>query len=367
MRRHYGHLLFHLVSLLVLLAILVGCGSAARPTATPAPADDPATAQPAANPPTGAPAPTAAASGQPAPPAAPTMTAPPPATDPTAKPTPPPGAGAAPNPPTNAPTADLPPSNGPLVKNRLVTYYGHPYSDKMGVLGEFDDPQQMVDKLKEQAAAYTAADPSRPAIPTIELIASVAQGSPGPNNLWLYRTPPDVIEQYAQLAEKNNCLLLLDVQMGYDTVAHEVQALLPYLRRPYVHLAIDPEFHVKPGQVPGEEFGSVSAADINGAAATLADLVVRYNIPDKVLVIHQFRDDMLPDKQNIKPIPHIQMVIVMDGWGTPDAKLTNYKAFIHDQPIQYGGSKIFYRQDTPLLTPEQVVQLDPAPLVVIYQ
>ncbi|MGN6758527.1 MAG: hypothetical protein ACTHMJ_19295 [Thermomicrobiales bacterium] len=367
MRRHYGHLLFHLVSLLVLRAILVGCGSAARPTATPAPADDPATAQPAANPPTGAPAPTAAASGQPAPPAAPTMTAPPPATDPTAKPTPPPGAGAAPNPPTNAPTADLPPSNGPLVKNRLVTYYGHPYSDKMGVLGEFDDPQQMVDKLKEQAAAYTAADPSRPAIPTIELIASVAQGSPGPNNLWLYRTPPDVIEQYAQLAEKNNCLLLLDVQMGYDTVAHEVQALLPYLRRPYVHLAIDPEFHVKPGQVPGEEFGSVSAADINGAAATLADLVVRYNIPDKVLVIHQFRDDMLPDKQNIKPIPHIQMVIVMDGWGTPDAKLTNYKAFIHDQPIQYGGIKIFYRQDTPLLTPEQVVQLDPAPLVVIYQ
>jgi hypothetical protein len=367
MRRHYGHLLFHLVSLLVLLAILVGCGSAARPTATPAPADDPATAQPAAKPPTGAPAPTAAASGQPAPPAAPTMTAPPPATDPTAKPTPPPGAGAAPNPPTNAPTADLPPSHGPLVKNRLVTYYGHPYSDKMGVLGEFDDPQQMVDKLKEQAAAYTAADPSRPAIPTIELIASVAQGSPGPNNLWLYRTPPDVIEQYAQLAEKNNCLLLLDVQMGYDTVAHEVQALLPYLRRPYVHLAIDPEFHVKPGQVPGEEFGSVSAADINGAAATLADLVVRYNIPDKVLVIHQFRDDMLPDKQNIKPIPHIQMVIVMDGWGTPDAKLTNYKAFIHDQPIQYGGIKIFYRQDTPLLTPEQVVQLDPAPLVVIYQ
>ncbi|MGN6562648.1 MAG: hypothetical protein ACTHMU_08300 [Thermomicrobiales bacterium] len=367
MRRHYGHLLFHLVSLLVLLAILVGCGSAARPTATPAPADDPATTQPAANPPTGVPAPTTAASGQPAPPAAPTMTAPPPATDPTAKPTPPPGAGAAPNPPTNAPTADLPPSNGPLVKNRLVTYYGHPYSDKMGVLGEFDDPQQMVDKLKEQAAAYTAADPSRPAIPTIELIASVAQGSPGPNNLWLYRTPPDVIEQYAQLAEKNNCLLLLDVQMGYDTVAHEVQALLPYLRRPYVHLAIDPEFHVKPGQVPGEEFGSVSAADINGAAATLADLVVRYNIPDKVLVIHQFRDDMLPDKQNIKPIPHIQMVIVMDGWGTPDAKLTNYKAFIHDQPIQYGGIKIFYRQDTPLLTPEQVVQLDPAPLVVIYQ
>ncbi|MGN6673268.1 MAG: hypothetical protein ACTHMA_08205 [Thermomicrobiales bacterium] len=367
MRRHYGHLLFHLVSLLVLLAILVGCGSAARPTATPAPADDPATAQPAANPPTGAPAPTAAASGQPAPPAAPTMTAPPPATDPTAKPTPPPGAGAAPTPPTNAPTADLPPSNGPLVKNRLVTYYGHPYSDKMGVLGEFDDPQQRVDTLKEQAAAYTAADPSRPAIPTIELIASVAQGSPGPNNLWLYRTPPDVIEQYAQLAEKNNCLLLLDVQMGYDTVAHEVQALLPYLRRPYVHLAIDPEFHVKPGQVPGEEFGSVSAADINGAAATLADLVVRYNIPDKVLVIHQFRDDMLPDKQNIKPIPHIQMVIVMDGWGTPDAKLTNYKAFIHDQPIQYGGIKIFYRQDTPLLTPEQVVQLDPAPLVVIYQ
>jgi hypothetical protein len=370
MKRSHGHLLFHLVSLLLLLALLVGCGAAAQPTATPAPADDPATAQQPADPTGGAPAPTAAsAPGQPAPAAAPTATAaPPPATDPTANPTPPPSASTAPDPATTAPTAaPLPPSTGPLVKNRLVTYYGHPYSDKMGVLGEFSDPQQMVDKLKEQAAAYTAADPARPAIPTIELIASVAQGSPGANGLWLFRTPPDVIEQYAQLAEQNNCLLLLDVQMGYDTVAHEVQSLLPYLRRPYVHLAIDPEFHVKPGQVPGEEFGSVTAADVNGAAATLADLVVRYNIPDKVLVIHQFRYDMLPDKQNIKPIPHIQMVVVMDGWGTPEAKLANYKAFIHDQPIQYGGLKIFYRQDTPLLTPEEVLKLDPTPLVVIYQ
>jgi hypothetical protein len=349
----------------------VGCGAAAQPTATPAPADDPPTTQqPAAPTPDGPAPPGTAAAVAPAPPAASTDTpAPPPpaTTNPTPNPPAPPSATTAPPPPTSAPSADLPPSNGPLVKNRLVTYYGHPYSDKMGVLGEFDDPQQMVDKLKEQAAAYTAADPSRPAIPTIELIASVAQGSPGPNGLWLFRTPPDVIEKYAQLAEQNNCLLLLDIQMGYDTVAHDVQALLPYLRRPYVHLAIDPEFHVKPGQVPGEEFGSVTAADINGAAATLADLVVRYNIPDKVLVIHQFRDDMLPDKQNIKPIPHIQMVVVMDGWGTPEAKLANYKAFIHDQPIQYGGLKIFYRQDTPVLTPEEVLKLDPTPLVVIYQ
>ncbi len=253
-----------------------------------------------------------------------------------------------------------------LDKHRLVTYYGHPYSDKMGILGEYD-PEPMMARLKQQTAAYTAADPSRPAICTIELIASVAQGSAGADGLWLLRTPTEEIETYAKLAEKHDCLLLLDIQMGYDSVANEVQALLPFLKRPYVHLAIDPEFHMKPGEIPGEDYGSVSAADVMGAARVLADLVVQHNIPDKVLVIHQFRHDMLPDKENITPIEHVQMVIMMDGWGGPTAKIANYGAFVRDEPLEYGGIKMFYRQDDPVLTPQQVVELEPPPVVVIYQ
>jgi hypothetical protein len=237
----------------------------------------------------------------------------------------------------------------------------------MGILGEFDDPEEMIAQLKQQTAVYTALDPERPAICTVELIASVAQGSPGRDGLWLQRTPPDVIEEYAALTEKHGCLLLLDIQMGYDSVANEVRALIPFLKRPHVHLAIDPEFHMAPGEIPGEDYGSVSAADVMGAARTLADLVVKNNIPDKVLVIHQFRYDMLPDKENITPVPHVQMTVVMDGFGGPEAKIGNYGVFVRDQLIQHGGIKLFYRQDDPLMTEEEILDLDPAPLVIIYQ
>lgn len=257
-------------------------------------------------------------------------------------------------------------TNGPLKKYRLVTYYGHPFSDRMGILGEYP-PDVMMAKLKEQTAAYTAADPSRPALCTVELIASVAQGSPGRDGLYLQRTPPDVIEQYSQLAQSNGCLLLLDIQIGHDTVTNEINALLPFLQRPHVQLAIDPEFRMKPGQVPGDEFGTLSAAEVAEAGKLLAGIVTRFNIPDKVLVIHQFRASMLPDKALIQPMDHIELVVVMDGWGAPGAKLGNYGAFVRDELIQYGGIKIFYRQDDPLLTPEEVIKLDPSPVIIIYQ
>jgi len=253
-----------------------------------------------------------------------------------------------------------------LATHRLITYYGHPYDDRMGILGEYD-PEPMIQKLKEQTAAYTAADPSRPGLCTIELIASVAQGSPGADGLYIGRTPTKEIEKFSQLAEKHGCLLMLDIQMGYDTIQNDVTPLLPFLRKPHVHLAIDPEFHVKRGQIPGESYGSVTSGEVTWAMQTLGDLVRANNLPDKIIVLHQFREDMLPDKGNIKPLPNVDLVVMMDGWGLPTAKIANYNTFVRDELIQYGGIKLFYRQDDPLLTPSEVVKLDPTPLVVIYQ
>jgi hypothetical protein len=302
-----------------------------------------------------------------------------PTTEPTATPLPPtptPMPTATPEPTaTPAPTATPVPTatpaptfmDGPLTSGRLVTWYGHPDNNRLGILGEFADPETMITKLKAQAAAYGAADPSRKAIPTIELIASVASDKPGPDGLYLNRTRMPLIEEYAHLAKEHNCLLLLDIQLGYDSVENEVARLMPVLAQPHVHLAIDPEFHVKRGEIPGQAYGSVSAAEVMGAARTLATIAGKNSLPEKVLVIHQFRDDMLPDKANITTVPHVQMVIVMDGFGAPGAKTGNYTTFVHDEPIQYGGIKLFYKQDVPLLTPAQVLALDPSPLVVIYQ
>ena len=93
-------------------------------------------------------------------------------------------------------------TGGPLTEHRLVSYYGHPLSGAMGVLGQYE-PEAMVERLKEQAEAYTRIDPERPAIPMIEIIASVAQPYPGPDGLYLNRTASSFIEEYSRVVKEN--------------------------------------------------------------------------------------------------------------------------------------------------------------------
>ena len=258
-------------------------------------------------------------------------------------------------------------TGGPLVDKRLVTYYGHPFSEQMGILGQFE-PQEMVTKLKKQAREYTAADPGRPAICGIELIASVAQPEPGPEGLYLTRTPTNEIEKYAKAAKQNDCLLLLDVQIGYSTISDEIEALRPFLERPYIHLAIDPEYDMDPGEVPGQEFGTSSGGEIMQAAKTLSSIVEEKNLPPKILVIHQFRYDMITNKGAIEPLDNVEMVLHADGFGAPADKYEKYDLLVRQEPIQYGGFKVFYTQDTPVLTPKQVLNdLTPKPAVISYQ
>ena len=258
-------------------------------------------------------------------------------------------------------------TGGPLTEHRLVSYYGHPLAGAMGILGQYE-PEAMVTQLREQAEAYKRIDPERPAIPTIELIASVAQPTPGPDGLYLNRTAPRFIEEYSRLAEENGCLLLLDVQIGYGTIADEIEVLMPYLGREHVHLAIDPEYDMSPGEIPGQHFGSSTGQEIMDAARTLSELVEREDLPPKVLVIHQFRYDMIINKRVIEPVPNVEMVIHADGFGTRRQKIKKYNLLVRDQPVQYGGFKLFYYQDYDLLSPGEVLDvLEPSPAVVSYQ
>ncbi|CAA9440375.1 MAG: putative lipoprotein [uncultured Rubrobacteraceae bacterium] len=242
-------------------------------------------------------------------------------------------------------------SDGPLKENRLVAYYGNPREGAMGVLGE-TDPETMMANLKEQTAAYSAADPGRPAVPTIELIASTAQRDPGEDGTYINRLPAEEIEEYATLAEENGALLLLDVQLGQSTVADEIETLSSFLEHSYVHLAIDTEYYVREGEIPGVDLGGVDGAEIQGAVEALSQLVEEAGIPDKQL---------------IEPTENVQVVLNADGFGLAEEKTTKYDLLVGEEPIQYGGFKLFYRQDEPLLSPDQVLELDPAPVVINYQ
>jgi hypothetical protein len=75
---------------------------------------------------------------------------------------------------------------------------------------------------------------------------------------------------------------------------------------------------------------------------------------------------MLPDKQNIRRSPMIDLVLNMDGFGSQSLKRSSYRAVMR-QPLQYAGITLFYRQDSRLFTPAQVMALTPTPSVVVYQ
>ena len=267
-----------------------------------------------------------------------------------------------------------------LPGHRIVAYYGNPLSKRMGILGELP-PDQMLARFDKEIAAWRRADPSTPVMPALHLIAVVAQGAPGRDGKYRMRMTDSLIELVSSWAAKRNALLFLDVQVGKSTVQEEVPRLIPFLKRPNVHLAIDPEFSMKPrmdrkqGAVvtakPGARIGTMSSDDVNYSIGLLADLVKQNNLPPKVLVVHRFTHDMLTGASKIRLDPRVQVVIDMDGWGQPWLKYDSYRAYVEAEPVQFTGFKLFYKNDTkkgdPLLTPGEVLLLNPKPLYIQYQ
>jgi hypothetical protein len=269
------------------------------------------------------------------------------------------------------PVKTAPPLPGSILPSRrIVAYYGNPLSKKMGILGELA-PDDMLARLDKEVAAWRKADPTHPVQPALHLIAVVAQGSPGRDGKYRLRMTDSLINTVYSWAQKKNALLFLDVQVGLSTVQEELPRLVSFLQRPNVMLGIDPEFSMKGGNKPGTKIGTMSAADVNYAINLLAGLVKQYNLPPKVLVVHRFTRGMLTNSKGIKLDPRVQVVINMDGWGQPWLKYDSYRSYVEAEPVQFTGFKLFYNNDTkkgdPLLTPPEVLMLNPKPLYIQYQ
>lgn len=313
----------------------------------------------ATTPPAGDPAATATGSQQPQP------------TDPAASATAP--AAVTPSVAASATATTGAPIEGAILPNkRVISYYGHPNSDQMGILGEYPK-EEVLRLLREQAAAFEAADPSRPTVVAFELIATVAQNWPGEDGTYVAYTGDEIIQEYVDFVTANDMILILDLQIGLDTVPNQIEMVRKWLELPNVHLALDPEFSMKGNEIvpndriPGEFIGEMNGHDINVAIQMVDEIVRSKGIPPKIFIVHQFEEDMIYNKDVITPLPGVDFVLDMDGFGAQEAKLANYDHFVRDQLIEYGGIKLFYKQDDPLLSPEQMVVLDPPPLVIIYQ
>lgn len=256
--------------------------------------------------------------------------------------------------------------------HRVIAYYGNYYSTRMGILGELT-PDTMLQKLMGEVKKWQAADTAVKAIPALHYIVTTAQGSPGKGNTYRMRMPFTQIDKTIELAQKINALVFLDIQVGWSTLQKEIPELEKYLSMPNVHLAIDPEFSMKTGRVPGSIIGTFDAEDINYATQYLTDLVQRHNLPPKMLVIHRFTKGMVTNYKQIKLHPEVQVVMDMDGWGFPAKKVNSYKLAVSSEPVQYTGFKLFYKNDikTPpwktIMEPKDVLKLYPKPMYIQYQ
>jgi tetrahydromethanopterin S-methyltransferase subunit G len=199
----------------------------------------------------------------------------------------------------------------------------------------------------------------------------VAQGDPGPSGKYRTQIRDAVVDSIHKMAQSINGHLFIDVQVGTDDIRSIMPRFDSILKAPDIHFAVDPEFYMRGGVVPGRKIGTMYAADINWVMDRLTQIVRENNLPPKMLIIHRFTRGMVPDVQNVRLRPEVQLVMHMDGWGAPWLKYDSYRDYVVRYPAQFTGWKNFYHNDTkkgdPLTTPRDLLQLWPEPLYIQYQ
>jgi hypothetical protein len=247
---------------------------------------------------------------------------------------------------------------------RIVAFYGNPRDRQLGALG-IGTPAYAARRLVRQARGYAAK--TRPVLPAFELIATLAMAAPGPDGKHREREPDRLIRRYLKAARRVHALLILDIQPGQSDFGPEVERLARWLREPDVGLALDPEWHVPAGQVPGKVIGSMDADAVNATASYLSGIVKRYDLPEKLLLIHRFTFDMLKRDARLQPFPGVQTVVNVDGFGARGVKVAKYRAFVARTPKVRRGFKLFYEEDVGLMRPPSVMGMTPRPDVVVYE
>jgi hypothetical protein len=260
-----------------------------------------------------------------------------------------------------------PPPPSVFESAQVVAFYGHPGIPRMGALGVYS-PELLAEEVTRVAALYDALNGDRDVIPALHLITSIAQPRPGADGDYLAFISDEKLAIYVDLAEEHGLLLILDEQIGWSDPLTDVQRLEWALKKPFVHLALDPEWSTRPyGVAPGVMIGTLGASEVNAVQLYLADLVRRYNLPPKLLVLHQFRPEMLTDTDAYLDVPEVEISIDMDGFGGPWPKLANYEAYSLSEYSERPAIKLFYDWDTPLMDPARIQSLDTPPDLIIYQ
>ena len=250
---------------------------------------------------------------------------------------------------------------------RLFGYSGAPGSAAFGRLGT-GDLDARVREIERKGKAYAG---GRKVLPVLELITVVVDSQPGADGDYNRQVSDATIRQYLAAARRHRALLLLDVQPGRDDFLTLAKQLEPWLRQPDVGLALDPEWAVEKGQVPGQTYGRTTGAELDRVAAYLDGLVRAHRLPQKVMVFHQVAAKVVRRQEGLRSRPGVVVIKSVDGIGSRGAKTATWQVLVKGLPRSiHPGFKLFYDEDTrhgPLMTPAQVLALKPTPEYVLIE
>jgi hypothetical protein len=250
---------------------------------------------------------------------------------------------------------------------RMVALYGHPGSSALGSLGQ-QPLDEAIARAKRVAADYQPLSKEK-VVPAFEIITTVSSSSAGGDGNYSNETSVDTLRPWVEAAHRDGLYVVLDLQPGYTDFLTQAKRYAELLKLPNVGLALDPEWRLEPPQRPMRVIGSVGAAEVNKTAEWLADFTRKNHLPQKLLILHQFRLDMISDRSAVDTdYDDIQVLIHADGFGTPGQKFETWNTLHRNAPadIQWGW-KNFYRADSPTFTPRETMKVSPTPVFISYQ
>lgn len=263
--------------------------------------------------------------------------------------------------------ANAVPERAPLFDKRLlVGLYGTPAGYGLGILGTAS-ATATVAMAREQALAYQILLTDTEVIPVFHMVTTIADAYPGADGDYNHRVLTSTVQQWIDVANAHGVWSVIDIQPGHGPITVELAHVAAYIRQPNVHLAVDPEFVMSGTHaIPGARIGTMHGETINLVQAWLND-IARAMGQRKMLIIHQFDDRMIDGKEFIEEYPLVELVWDADGFGSPHPKIADYRQYAGEPGFEYGGLKIFYHYDLPVMTPSEVLRLDPLPVFVVYQ
>jgi hypothetical protein len=251
--------------------------------------------------------------------------------------------------------------------HRIVALYGHPGVPSLGALGQ-QGLSASITRAKQLAASYRALSTAS-VVPAFEIIATVATAAPGADGSYSSETPVASLRPWVQAATAAGLYVILDLQPGRASLLAQAKVYQSLLRMPNVGLALDPEWKLQQRQLPLQQIGSVSITEVNGVVSWLAQLTAQDRLPQKLLVLHEFKLGEIGDEQRLATSnDSLAIVVDMDGQGTPAMKQQTWNAVISSAPpgVPFGW-KNFLVKDQPMLSPSQTMKSTPQPVMISYQ